>query len=129
MSEIQLTQGKVAIIDAADVPLVEGRNWQAVKDHNVFYAVSYRRDGVGRYGRDSLHRVILGLPSGVLPFVDLRLGCFYCMSYATTAIVGVFCAVVVVVNKVILEAMRFIQIREIYSPFTMPDGITETRSW
>lgn len=37
---IPLTQGLEAAIDAADLPLVEGRNWYAARHCNTHYASS-----------------------------------------------------------------------------------------
>lgn len=48
---ITLTKGYEAIIDAADVPLVEGRNWKALIGSNTIYAT----DSSTRL----LHRVLL----------------------------------------------------------------------
>jgi hypothetical protein len=36
---VPLTRGLEAVIDAADVPLVEKQNWYAAADNNTFYAV------------------------------------------------------------------------------------------
>jgi len=54
---IPLTRNYEAIIDAADVPLVEGRNWAAksAKQDNTFYAYN---TGVGM-----LHRILLVPPA------------------------------------------------------------------
>jgi hypothetical protein len=55
-----LTQGKVAIVDAADMPLVAGRKWSALRAKNGrWYAKAKCRD---RYLY--LHRVIAGAPEG-----------------------------------------------------------------
>lgn len=59
---IPLTRGFEAVIDAADVPLVDGRNWCAAVKPNATYAVrKEKRDGkiVGMH----LHRVILSAPA------------------------------------------------------------------
>ena len=59
--QIELTQGKVAIIDEADWPLVNGFRWYAVKDRNVWYAQANtsRKEGPRRTVR--MHRLLLGL--------------------------------------------------------------------
>lgn len=63
---IPLSQGLEAVIDATDVPLVEGRNWHAVLNRHVHYARA-----CGKRGRGSkrkmipLHRVILDAPEGM----------------------------------------------------------------
>lgn len=58
---IPLTQGKVAIIDAADIHLVEGHNWYAWKGvRGCFYARRNAKDGedgVAFY----MHKVISGI--------------------------------------------------------------------
>lgn len=69
---VPLTKGYEAVIDAADVPLVEGIFWHS--------AIQKRRDGTikaiyarrrirlprGEFGTMPLHRVICGAPDGVL---------------------------------------------------------------
>ena len=55
---VLLTQSKIATIDAADVHLVEGRNWCARKGRNTFYACSRKRGG----GVVHLHRLIMNAP-------------------------------------------------------------------
>lgn len=61
---IPLTQGKFAIIDADDLPLVDGHRWYAMRNRNSYYAV--RKIGAGRERRKLwLHRVILDAPEGV----------------------------------------------------------------
>lgn len=57
---ITLTRGKIAIIDAADVPLVEGRNWHAEPGVNTFYAWAHKRLATGSYTKESMHGVIFG---------------------------------------------------------------------
>lgn len=61
---IPLTQGYTAIIDAADVPLVEGFSWCADVTQNTVYAM--RTDHSGAKQRTvRLHRVIMGEPNGL----------------------------------------------------------------
>lgn len=60
---VTLTKGQVAIIDAADVPLVEGRNWYALECACGFYAA---REHDGRI--QQMHRLIMDAPPGL--FVD-----------------------------------------------------------
>lgn len=69
--EIPLTQGKVAVIDDADWPLVSGHKWRAAwsrrRGANTWYAwTSVRGSTVG------MHRVIMAAPKGML--VDHRDG-------------------------------------------------------
>lgn len=63
---VTLTRGKVAVIDAADAHLVEGRNWCAQKGTTGgFYAVTNIRQSDGRRAMVWLHRTIMSLPDGV----------------------------------------------------------------
>jgi len=54
LARVPLTHGQFAIIDIADVPLVSGRNWQAVPRQNreKYYAIT---SGI------SMHRHLLGV--------------------------------------------------------------------
>ena len=56
---VPLTQGKVAIVDAEDVPLLADRNWFAVKDDNTFYAATNIKDSNGIFRFTSMHRFLL----------------------------------------------------------------------
>lgn len=56
---VPLTMGKEAVIDAADVPLVAGRNWCAEKATDTFYAVRTQKVG-GKARHFRLHRVLTG---------------------------------------------------------------------
>jgi hypothetical protein len=68
---VPLTRGYEAIIDAADVPLVEAWNWMAKPDRNTVYAS--RTDYSGPKPRTVLlHRALMGDPEGCL--VDHRDG-------------------------------------------------------
>lgn len=61
---IQLTRGFEAVIDASDVPLVEGRNWYAAPNCGTVYAITKIRRGktmVTAY----LHREISKTPAGL----------------------------------------------------------------
>ena len=40
---ISLTQGKVAVIDRDDVPVIEGYTWHAYRCRNTFYAATHVR--------------------------------------------------------------------------------------
>jgi hypothetical protein len=64
---IALTKGYEAVIDAADVPLVEGWNWYAQPGGRTVYAAS-KGAACGRRCRVFLHRLLLGEPLDV--FVD-----------------------------------------------------------
>lgn len=63
---IPLSQGLEAVIDAADVPLVEGRNWHAVLNRNVHYARACAPRVRGRRRMIPLHRLILSPPDEML---------------------------------------------------------------
>lgn len=59
-AKIKLTQGKFALVDDADFPLVSQHTWRVVKSYNTFYAIA---DVGERSKRKTLlmHRLILGL--------------------------------------------------------------------
>lgn len=58
VAEIQLTKGFVALIDAADVPLVQGRNWFKTGSKSKHYAAAKIGDKV-----TYLHRLIMDAPA------------------------------------------------------------------
>jgi hypothetical protein len=61
---VPLTQGYTAIIDAADVPLVEGWNWYALVKPRSVYVM--RQDCSGTNPRTVyMHRVLMGSPKGL----------------------------------------------------------------
>jgi len=71
LAYVTLTKGYVAVIDAADVPLVEGFNWCAKLDRKTVYAK--RADYTGQQARMVLlHRVIMAEPNDLC--VDHRDG-------------------------------------------------------
>lgn len=57
---VPLTRGCEAIIDAADVPLVEGRNWFAFPSRNTVYARSSGPKVGGRQRAALMHRILAG---------------------------------------------------------------------
>jgi len=59
---VTLTQGYEAIIDAADVPLVEGFNWCAVCPGRKFYAARGKKVN-GKIKQILMHRVIMNTPN------------------------------------------------------------------
>lgn len=61
---VPLTRGYEAIIDAADVSLVEEYNWYALMQRNTVYAVRTDRTG-DKQRKVYLHRAILGEPDGL----------------------------------------------------------------
>jgi len=57
--EVELTRGKVALVDSTDMPLLVGRKWKAMfTGGKYWYAVS--NDGV------YMHRLILNAPTGAI---------------------------------------------------------------
>jgi len=62
--EIQLTQGKVAIVDDEDYEWLSQWKWYAVKSYNMFYAVRNITKPGGKQTLILMHRVILGLEPG-----------------------------------------------------------------
>lgn len=63
--EIELTQGKVAIIDDEDYEIVSKHNWRAYKDKNTYYAIT-RYEHTPPYSQISLHRFIMNDPEGMV---------------------------------------------------------------
>lgn len=55
MAEVVLKNGMIALVDDADLPLVSGMTWAAIKIKNVWYA---------RHCRTFMHRVIFGAKKG-----------------------------------------------------------------
>lgn len=67
LAYIPLTKGYEAVIDAGDVPKVEGVNWIATTPKHHIYAMrSLPRDSLGHQEKVMMHRLILGAPEGVL---------------------------------------------------------------
>ena len=64
MKEIQLSQGKVALVDDEDYEWLNKHKWSATKCRNTFYAVRHIRLPNGKQRTIQMHRVILGLESG-----------------------------------------------------------------
>lgn len=58
-TEIVLTQGLKALIDSADLPLVNSRRWYAVKLRHSYYAVSSTYPEISCYLK--MHRIIMGV--------------------------------------------------------------------
>lgn len=69
---VQLTQGKEALIDAADAQSVGEFNWFAVKSRKTFYAARQTRISSGKQRMQSLHSFILGAKDGSV--IDHRNG-------------------------------------------------------
>lgn len=67
LAYVPLTQGYEAVIDAADVPLVDCYNWRADVRSKIIYAVRTSYSGQ-RPNAMLMHRVIMGEPHGM--YVD-----------------------------------------------------------
>jgi hypothetical protein len=61
-TEVPLTQGYIAIVDAEDAALVAGHRWSAFKARGKVYAVRTR---VEKPRMVFMHRLILGAPQGI----------------------------------------------------------------
>ena len=64
LAYVPLTRGYEAVIDAADVPLVEGRNWYAKQRTHTVYACRSQWSG-GADVTVRMHRVIAAAPDGM----------------------------------------------------------------
>jgi len=62
MREIELTQGKVALIDDEDWPLVSQHTWHAAKSSDLWYARTTKRKTRMRV---FMHRLIMNPPRGL----------------------------------------------------------------
>jgi len=65
MKEIELSQGKVAMVDDEDYDLLSKMNWVAHKERNSWYAWGYEKVAIRNYKRPKMHRVIMNAPDGV----------------------------------------------------------------
>ena len=71
--DFPLTTGGVCFIDEEDLPLIAGIKWYAVKDGtNIYAAASVWNPLTKKTKTLRMHRIILGVPSGVL--IDHRDG-------------------------------------------------------
>lgn len=71
MKEIQLTQGKVAVIDDEDFEQVSMYHWRATRVKNRFYAARYIKPEKGKYRIELLHRFIMkALPGQQVDHID-----------------------------------------------------------
>lgn len=62
--EIQLTQGKVAIVDDCDYEYLSQFRWHAQQTHNIWYAVRSLPRVDGKQKAELMHRIILDAPKG-----------------------------------------------------------------
>jgi len=61
MKEIQLTQGRVALVDDEDYNMLMQYKWCAVKDRNTFYAVTNLKTLTG-FKYQTMHRLLINIP-------------------------------------------------------------------
>lgn len=64
MKEIQLTQGKVALVDDEDYEYLNQWKWYACKICHVYYAIRRPKTN-GKYTSVYMHREILNTPKGI----------------------------------------------------------------
>lgn len=64
MRTIELTQGKVALVDDSDYLAVSLYSWYAVKEGNVWYAARNEGSGRGNQRVVKMHRQIMNLQRG-----------------------------------------------------------------
>ena len=66
MKQIELSQGKVALVDDADYESLNQFNWQAIKAYSrdVYYAIKTEKEN-GKWRTISMHRVIMNAPNGM----------------------------------------------------------------
>ena len=64
MKQIELTQGKVALVDDADFEELNQYKWHAVNFKGHFYAVGNSHQKNGKQHQNYMHRQILGLELG-----------------------------------------------------------------
>lgn len=62
--EIQLTQGKVAVVDMADCDLVAGHKWKAVCNYGTWYAARHGCKSNGEPHTVYMHRQVIGAKAG-----------------------------------------------------------------
>lgn len=63
--EIELTQGKIALIDAERLEEVKKHRWSSTKNHNMFYAKTALKKSEGGYNHIGMH--VLLFPEIVAP--------------------------------------------------------------
>lgn len=65
VKEIELTQGKVAMVDDADYEWLNQFKWCASWSGNLVYAMRQMKQPDGRFRHTKMHRLILGVAAGV----------------------------------------------------------------
>ena len=59
MKEIQLTQGKVALVDDSDFEYLNQFKWHVNKQGNTYYVIRYKRTLLKKRVYESMHRLIM----------------------------------------------------------------------
>ncbi len=70
MKEIQLSQGKVALVDDSDFEYLNHHKWYAHKGHNTFYARRHAPRVNGKQHTILMHQVIVGNGSESVDHID-----------------------------------------------------------
>ena len=65
MKEIQLTQGKMALVDDEDFEYLSQWKWQAKRDGRRFYAIRHQSTINGKRPLIYMHRVLTGAEKGM----------------------------------------------------------------
>ena len=68
MLEIPLTQGKIALIDDADFPIIASYKWRAIRGRpreDSWYAIAHTPMVNGKRHSIQMHRLIMNAPDGV----------------------------------------------------------------
>jgi hypothetical protein len=63
---LDVAHGRTALLDAADVPLIEGRLWRTRKGKHTFYVETRDAQLGGRVSTALLHRVLMTPPAGMV---------------------------------------------------------------
>ncbi len=66
MLEVPLSQGKIALIDNADLSLIEGHSWCTQKTRHHWYAITYVGSGHASRRRLTMHRLLMQSPKGFM---------------------------------------------------------------
>jgi hypothetical protein len=64
LKEIQLTQGKVTLVDDEDFEFLNAFKWCAHRAHRTFYAERGVRRADGRWAAEQMHRIVLARKLG-----------------------------------------------------------------
>ena len=66
MTEIKLTQGKVALVDDEDFEYLNQWKWHAHKEYQTYYALRQSYSEFGKRTIQRMHHVVLGKPTSGL---------------------------------------------------------------